>query len=87
MPLLYVRGDYAFLPHWHLQVEADALAGGPGRAEDFSLKAAYDIDDRWSVAGGYRTIEGGVDIDNVYNFAWFNGAVASFTNRWGHLSP
>jgi hypothetical protein len=27
------------------------------------------------VAFGYRTIEGGADVDQVYTFAWINAAV------------
>jgi hypothetical protein len=87
VPLLYLRGDYHFADRWHLQMEADALGGGPGRAEDVSIKLAYDIGERWGVTFGYRTVEGGVDIEEVYNFAWFNYAVASFTYGWGSLRP
>jgi hypothetical protein len=61
----------------------DALAGGPGRAEDLSLRLGYDIDERWGLAFGYRTVEGGADVDDVYNFAWFNYAVVSGSYRWG----
>jgi hypothetical protein len=44
----------------------------PGRALDLALKLRYDLTDRWSVGGGYRMLEGGVDSDDVYNFSWFN---------------
>jgi len=82
VPLLYLRGDWRFSERWHFILDLDALAGGPGRAEDLSLKLSYDVGDRWSVAGGYRVVEGGVDIDEVYNFAWFNYAVVSATYRF-----
>jgi len=29
------------------------------------------------VAAGYRTVEGGADVDEVYNFAWLHYAVLS----------
>ncbi len=83
VPLVYLRGDWRFAERWHLLLEADALAGGPGRAEDASLKAGYELGERWAVAFGYRTVEGGVDVDDVYNFAWFNYAVVSGSYRWG----
>lgn len=54
----------------------------PGRVEDLALKFAYDISERWSVTGGYRTVEGGADVDAVYNFAWFNAAVVSGVCRF-----
>jgi hypothetical protein len=83
VPLLYLRGDYRFTKRWHFLFELDALAGGPGRAEDLSLRLSYDLGDRWGLAFGYRTVEGGADVDEVYNFAWFNYAVISGTYRWG----
>ena len=82
VPLLHLRGDWRFAERWHFLFDLDALAGGPGRAEDLALKVGYDIGDRWSVAGGYRTVEGGADVDDVYNFAWFNYAVVSATYRF-----
>ena len=83
VPLLYLRGDYRFTARWHFLFELDALAGGPGRAEDLSLRLGYDIGERWGLAFGYRTVEGGADVDEVYNFAWFNYAVVSGSYRWG----
>jgi hypothetical protein len=82
VPLLHLRGDWRFAERWHFLFDLDALAGGPGRAEDLALKVSYDIGDRWSIAGGYRTVEGGADVDDVYNFAWFNYAVVSATYRF-----
>jgi hypothetical protein len=83
VPLAYIRGDWMFAGRWHLQLEADALAGGPGRAEDVSIKVARGLGEHWTVSGGYRTLEGGADVDEVYNFGWFHYAVASATYRWG----
>jgi hypothetical protein len=83
VPLIYLRGDYRFAARWHLLLELDALGGEPGRAEDLSLKLGYDLGDQWSLSFGYRTVEGGADVDAVYNFAWFNYAVVSGSYRWG----
>lgn len=83
VPLIYLRGDYRFTKRWHFLLELDALGGGPGRAEDLSLRLGREIGERWAVMFGYRTVEGGVDIDDVYNFAWFNYAVVSGSYRWG----
>ena len=77
VPLLAFAADYRLADGWHALFDFEGLAGGPGRAFDVSLKLAYDINDQWSVTIGYRTVEGGVDIDEVYNFAWFQYAVAS----------
>lgn len=77
VPLLHVRAEYRLRERWSLALDADALAGGPGRAEDVSLKFHYRINERWELAAGYRTVEGGADVDEVYNFAWLHYAAAS----------
>jgi len=77
VPLLHLAADYRFTDRWHFIADFDGLAGGPGRAFDLGLKLGYDINDHWSMTGGYRTLEGGADVDEVYNFAWFNYAVVS----------
>jgi hypothetical protein len=82
VPLAHFGADYRFADRWHVLVDVDALAGGPGRAIDIGLKVGYDFNEKWSVTAGYRTVEGGVDIDDVYNFAWFNGAVVSGVFRF-----
>ena len=77
VPLLHVGGDWKFARAWSLLLDVEALAGGPGRAEDVSLKLSRDLSDTWSVAGGYRMVEGGADVDAVYTFAWLHYAVGS----------
>ncbi len=81
VPLLHLAADRRLAPNWRLRLDADALAGGPGRAEDVSLKAAYDRGP-WTLAGGYRTVEGGADVDAVYTFAWLHYAVVSAAVRF-----
>lgn len=82
VPLLHVAADWRFAPRWHAQLDADALAGGPGRAEDVSLEAGYDLGEDWTVSAGYRTLEGGADVDEVFAFAWLHYAVASLEYRF-----
>lgn len=81
VPLLHVAADWRFGPRWYVSLDADALAGGPGRAVDASLKLGYDIDDRWSIRAAYRTVEGGADVESVYNFAWLHYATGSIVWR------
>ena len=82
VPLLYLAADWNFAERWHLLFDFDGLAGGPGRAFDIALKLGYDFNDHWGITGGYRTIEGGADVDSVYNFAWLNYAVVSGIYRF-----
>jgi hypothetical protein len=77
VPLLHLGADWRLAERWHLVLDLDALAGGPGRAEDFAAKLAYDLSDRWTITAGYRTVEGGADTDDVYSFGWFHYAVVS----------
>ena len=77
VPLAYVQGRALLGERWRLIFEADALGASQGRAIDFSAKLAYDFTDNWQLGFGYRTIEGGADVDDVFNFAWLNFAVAS----------
>jgi hypothetical protein len=64
-------------PAWSAVLDVDALAGGPGRAIDGSLKFSYDLSKTWNLSAGYRTVEGGADVEEVYNFAWLHYAVVS----------
>ena len=58
-------------------LDVDAIAGGPGRAEDASLKLARDVGERVQAAVGYRLVEGAADVDAVYTFAWLHYAVGA----------
>lgn len=82
VPLLAFAADYQLSDRWRAIFDFEGLAGGPGRAFDVALKVGYDINQRWSLTAGYRTVEGGADIDDVYNFAWFHYAVVSAVVRF-----
>ncbi|MBU1241310.1 hypothetical protein KKF84_00595 [Myxococcota bacterium] len=82
VPLLYLAFDWRFAPRTHLVFDFNGLAGGPGRAFDVSLKVAYDITDNLGVSVGYRTVEGGADVDAVYNFAWLHFGVLSLSYQF-----
>lgn len=80
VPLLHLAADWRFTPGWALTLDADALAGGPGRAEDVTLRLGWEASPRWSIHAGYRMVEGGADVDEVYTFAWLH--YATLTLRW-----
>jgi len=54
------------------QLEGDALVGPQGRAEDVMLAGFYGISDRIDIRAGYRIVEGGADVETVYNFTLVN---------------
>ncbi len=82
VPLLHVAADWRLTSRWQLGTDIDALAGGPGRAIDAAVKLGYDPGGRVSFHAGYRTVEGGADVDEVYSFAWVHYGVASVVWKW-----
>ena len=77
VPLLHLAADWRLADRWLLTFDADALAGGPGRAEDVAVKLARELGDGVRASLGYRMVEGGADVDEAYAFAWLHSAVAS----------
>ncbi len=75
VPLLHLGGRYELAPSWNAIVEVEGLAGGPGRAIDGTVQLRYGDPDGTGIRVGYRTVEGGADVDQVYNFAWLNYAL------------
>lgn len=57
----------------------DALAAPQGRAEDVALTIQYPVARRWDLKAGYRLLEGGADVDEVYSFALFHYLFAGIT--------
>jgi len=62
------RKDLRFL------IEGDALAspGGQGRAEDVFIGFDYHTGSRLGLRAGYRFLEGGADVEEVYNFTFIH---------------
>ncbi len=82
VPLLHLDVRYRFAKRWNFVVDFDGLASPQGRALDLALKVQYDVSKKWRVGGGYRTLEGGADNDEVYNFAWLHYGFASVGYRF-----
>lgn len=82
VPLLHLAYEKRLAPRWRFLADVDVAAASQGRAIDFTAKLYYDLDDRWSLGAGYRTIEGGADNDTVYTFSWFHQAVLSVVFRF-----
>lgn len=69
VPLLNFRVLWQFHERWGLVLDGDAAAAKQGRAEDVALAVSYRLNDRISLRAGYRILEGGADVEEVYNFA------------------
>lgn len=81
-PLIHLYGEYRFPPKWKFTFDFDGLASSQGRARDMAFKLSYDLTPDWTLGGGYRTLEGGIDNDDVYNFAWLNYGFVSLRYRF-----
>ncbi len=69
VPLLNFRVLWRFHERWGLLLDGDAAAAKQGRAEDVTLALQYRLSDRVALRAGYRILEGGADVEEVYNFA------------------
>ena len=74
VPLLHIFASRAF-DLWMLFLEGDGLAGEPGGAFDFFLGGRINLTDNLSGKAGYRILEGGADVTEVYNFTLINFAI------------
>ncbi len=73
VPLISLLFEQDFNDRLSLLVVGDALVGPVGRAEDVFVGLEFDIiPDRFFGKVGYRLIEGGANVDQVYNFAFFH---------------
>lgn len=82
VPLFHLLMDWKWGEKSGLLFDADAAAAKQGRAEDVSAAVYYNINDFWTIKGGYRFVEGGADVEEVYNFAFiyyfYAGIVLNF---------
>lgn len=73
VPLISLLFEQEFNDRLSFMLVGDALVGPVGRAEDVFAGLEFDIvPDRFFGRVGYRIIEGGADVDQVYNFALFH---------------
>ena len=82
VPALHLSGEYRLADDWLFRLDFDGLAGGPGRLIDLGLMLDYELSDSWRIGGGYRTLEGGADTDDVYSFAWLHYATLDVRYRF-----
>ncbi|HEY7475349.1 MAG TPA: hypothetical protein VH679_10090 [Vicinamibacterales bacterium] len=82
VPLGHVSADARLAERWSAGLVLDGSAAPQGRAVDFAATLEYRPAPRWTVFGGYRTIEGGADVDAVYAFAWLNAVVGGIGVRF-----
>ena len=79
VPLINFSVLWQFHEDWGLLFEGDAAAARQGRAEDILLALQYRLSDKLSLRAGYRILEGGSDVEEVYTFALIHFLSAGLT--------
>ncbi|WP_420150200.1 hypothetical protein [Spirosoma sp.] len=74
VPLVHLYAAYQPSERWSIWLEGDALGSRFGRAEDVFVGGAYHISRAIGLKAGYRVVEGGADVEDIYNFTWINYA-------------
>jgi hypothetical protein len=82
VPLGHVNAEARLSARWYAVLVLDASAALQGRAIDLAATMEYRPTPRWMVFAGYRTIEGGADVDAVHTFAWLNAVVGGLGVRF-----
>jgi hypothetical protein len=72
VPLINFRLQWIFADKLGLLLDGDALAAPQGRAEDVLLAIHYKPANNLGLKLGYRILEGGADVEEVYNFTLIN---------------
>ena len=76
VPLLHFHFRQMLWSKLYFILDGDAAAASQGRAEDILAALVFHVSPRVGIKLGYRLLEGGADVDEVYNFTWLNYAVA-----------
>jgi hypothetical protein len=69
VPLINFRVLWKLKKAWGLLLEGDAAAAAQGRAIDVLLALQYSLNEKVHFRVGYRILEGGADVEEVYNFS------------------
>jgi hypothetical protein len=81
VPIVSFRADWSLGSRFGLVLDGDALGVPQGRAADVTAALRVGFGDRVDARVGYRLLEGGSDVDEVYGYALFHYAVAGVTLR------
>jgi hypothetical protein len=82
VPLVNLDFAWRFAGRMSLLLNADAAWAPQGRAEDLALAVEYASSEAVALRLGYRLLEGGADVAQVYNFALVHYATFGMTLRF-----
>ncbi len=69
VPIAAFTAQLNATPRTHLIFDFEGLGASQGRALDGAAKINFDLTKRLYVGAGVRVLDGGADVDSVYNFA------------------
>ena len=82
VPLINFRLEWFFTKKLSLLLDGDAAAASQGRAEDVLLALQLNLNDNVTLKAGYRILEGGANVEEVYNFTLIHFITAGITYRF-----
>jgi len=82
VPLLGLGLEYFVNNNISLFSHIDAAGFGQGYAYDFNAEMRYHLNNKNSLGLGYRTFGGGVDNDELMNFARFETLYANYSFKF-----
>jgi hypothetical protein len=82
VPLAYFSATRMLSDRASFVFDLEGLGSPQGRALDGVAKVDFTLTDRWTLGAGYRTVEGGADVESVYTFAWLHFGVVSLGYRF-----
>jgi len=81
-PLAYLGGEARLSDRWRFVLDFEGFAIPQERLVDFTAQMRYRLASRWELSFGYRTIEAGMDKNEIFNSVWFNYVVGSIRFRF-----
>jgi len=82
VPLIHFRVEWRFNKKLSMLMSGDALGASQGRAEDILLAFQFRLNENIDLKVGYRILEGGANVTEVYSFALFHYLVFGATFRF-----
>ena len=82
VPLIHWLAEWNATPLLGLRVEGDGLAAPQGRALDNLTAFTFRQSPSWELYAGWRVLEGGSDIDEVFTFALVHYGVVGGSFFW-----
>jgi len=79
VPLINFRVEWRINRKLGILLHGDALAAPQGRAEDVLLALQIHLNETLTLKAGYRILEGGANVGEVYNFALLHYLVLGTT--------